>query len=730
MDKLPVTCAALVKVKANEKNPFLKKWPNLVHEEKDLLSHHNSGGNLGIKTKFHPAFDIDIDDNPELCHEISTFIQERHSPWCVRKRSNSARFLIAFELKKGSEPFKKQVIPVDNGKIELLANGQQFVAWGNHDSGVPYETTIFEDSDPLTSEQCRDLFNDITLNFGINKQRSVIDLNTADIHTHADVVKTIIDWDKKGCRYDMLKKLAYMNNKEGVSDNYNINALQALMWSVPEDKRDDEWQLYMKENGRLERLVTDLSRLKKPTIPIPSNPLESTTPIFPGDTINEWPEPWPMIWAEWKKFPLDLNETLLFPTMLCAHAYLLRGNYLTEYGRRPNFFFLNLAPSTAGKDINSTDVIADIDDYMKLKGAINTPFTEMRSRGMNITADTSFLESIVDNQLFWIHTEASNIFRQLKNSANNSHVAALSDKMIEVVDGKMISGKAKAGKKINNIHDPNVQILFYAQPETIEDTIDIHMVDSGLFGRSIISILPEIDLNIDKFALFQRERKHKPALSDELRNFYIQKLNHPQQASKTRICIPEHEKEEMDKEWSKTKIAQLLISHKHDDSITKLLLRMGNLGEQIYTVICGVSQLWSILHDKFYDPIEIKKLIPILDYWVDCKMYAVKHLINSAIDPLSDIYLAAIASLLERGSFYRRHANPSQKEMLEEGYVSRAKLKHHLSKSKRLIRLCCKETHKGDISVRFDSIHRSLILNGIVVEKALNETPYVAILAS
>jgi hypothetical protein len=532
----------------------------------------------------------------------------------VRKREGSARLLIAFKLKEDSEPFNKQVISTNYGKIELLATGQQFVAWGTHPSGSQYQTTILDEDGTLSQQQFRALFEQLNQQFGLEPNKVIGNISQGERSSYHEIIKTIVQWDAKGCRYDMLRKLAYMNDKEGISPSYNIRTLRALMEAVSEEKRDNEWHLYMKEKGRLERLVTDLKRLDEPRANI-IEPIPSTTnaPIFPSECLQDWPEPWPKIWENWKRFPLDLNETLLFPTMIAAHAFLLRASYLTEYHRRPNFFFLNLAPSTAGKDINSTDVIADIDDYLRSVGCLQTPFTTMRNRGMNITADTSFLESLENNELFWIHTEASNIFRQLKNSSNNNNVAALSDKMIEVVDGKMISGKMKAGKKIDNITDPNVQILFYAQPETIEDNIDISMVDSGLFGRSLISIVPDITLDVEKFSLLQRKRKSPGYLDPDLLKFYKMKFNDTHQQGKVTIEIPEHEKESFDQKWSRKKIANLLINHKQDDSITKLLLRMGTSAEQLYTVVCAITQLWCMLSKTPYKAVSLEALLPILD---------------------------------------------------------------------------------------------------------------------
>jgi hypothetical protein len=54
----------------------------------------------------------------------------------TRYRSNSQKFLVPFRLEGGQ--CKKRIIKTDHGNIELLADGQQFVAAGSHSSGVRY----------------------------------------------------------------------------------------------------------------------------------------------------------------------------------------------------------------------------------------------------------------------------------------------------------------------------------------------------------------------------------------------------------------------------------------------------------------------------------------------------------------------------------------------------------------------------------------------------------------
>lgn len=60
----------------------------------------------------------------------------------VRFRSNSGRLLIPI-IAKGA--VKKSIIKTPDGAIEILADGQQFIAAGTHPSGTRYEWTALEE---------------------------------------------------------------------------------------------------------------------------------------------------------------------------------------------------------------------------------------------------------------------------------------------------------------------------------------------------------------------------------------------------------------------------------------------------------------------------------------------------------------------------------------------------------------------------------------------------------
>jgi hypothetical protein len=85
------------------------------------------------------ALDIDIEDE-EISRKVQGVIEKELGPLPLRFRTNSAKFLFAFRMET---PCKKRKIKLDDKPrgpaIELLADGQQFVAAGTHSSGVRYQ---------------------------------------------------------------------------------------------------------------------------------------------------------------------------------------------------------------------------------------------------------------------------------------------------------------------------------------------------------------------------------------------------------------------------------------------------------------------------------------------------------------------------------------------------------------------------------------------------------------
>ncbi len=92
--------------------------------------------NTGILCDGLIAVDLDIDDSTVSQQAISAAIHILgNAP--IRTRSDSARALMLYRAAEG-EPTKRSVTGTQ-GKIESLAFGQQFVAFGQHPSGAAYE---------------------------------------------------------------------------------------------------------------------------------------------------------------------------------------------------------------------------------------------------------------------------------------------------------------------------------------------------------------------------------------------------------------------------------------------------------------------------------------------------------------------------------------------------------------------------------------------------------------
>ena len=443
----------------------------------------------------------------------------------------------------------------------------------------------------------------------------------------------------------------------------------------------------------------------------------ASLPDFPNDILDTWPDPWPMIWKNFKKIPRELEPALLIPTVLALNAFFLRANYTTSYNRRPNLLFLNLTPSTGNKDVNSKNVIRDLDEIFKKKGSLSSLFSGILSTESSITADISFLNSFSDSgELFWINTEATRIFQQIKTSGSISSVAALSDKLIELVDGHEITGKVKSGGKTKTINDPNAQVLFYAQPETIERYIDEDMVDSGLFGRALLSIIPELKFDKDKYSMFLSKKNKKAKISDDFYDFYTsQKFNLSQMsAGKTILSPPQKSLEVMD-EWARETVAELM---EDNEVFQKVLSRIGNSAEQLYVIVLGICQLYDAhMEVDIRKSIPIGPLLPMLEYWAETKVYAIENFVNSSLDPLADSILEIIQDIMS--GKVKMSVVKDKTLVKEHSMVPRSQVFKAMKNRTKLIRKLSADGDKKNATVNAMRIMEGMVRHGILKEKLI-----------
>ena len=121
-----------------------------------------------LQTRTVRALDCDITD-PALAEEIYNEIVRLlggHVP-PVRRRANSPKFLVPIKIEG---PQQKRTIKTNSGIIELLGDGQQFIACGTHPSGARYEWAngLPYDFPELTAEQFEALWARLVARFSID----------------------------------------------------------------------------------------------------------------------------------------------------------------------------------------------------------------------------------------------------------------------------------------------------------------------------------------------------------------------------------------------------------------------------------------------------------------------------------------------------------------------------------------------------------------------------------
>ena len=162
----------IVAIKPGTKAPTEKNWQRFGRQQDGADVEHfvrtTPDWGIGIPTAFHPAIDIDVRD-PTLALELQELAVTMLGEAPVRIGALPKRLL----LYRTDEPFAKIAsrgfrLPSDlpEGKphqIEILGDGQQFVAYGLHPgTGRPYEwpddsplDIAADDLTPITVEQVR-----------------------------------------------------------------------------------------------------------------------------------------------------------------------------------------------------------------------------------------------------------------------------------------------------------------------------------------------------------------------------------------------------------------------------------------------------------------------------------------------------------------------------------------------------------------------------------------------
>ena len=112
-------------------------WQRHQATEEDVAKWDHDRANIGIKGSTFPAFDIDV-DNPEMAALISNLIQKKLG-LCIMRSSRPPRLLLAYQAAVPGEITRHRLRFHYEGEehmVELLGDGQQWVASGLHPSGL------------------------------------------------------------------------------------------------------------------------------------------------------------------------------------------------------------------------------------------------------------------------------------------------------------------------------------------------------------------------------------------------------------------------------------------------------------------------------------------------------------------------------------------------------------------------------------------------------------------
>lgn len=143
----------------------IPKWQDLVATEAQLVKWSADRRlNVCLQARTVRALDGDIED-PALAAEVAAVIA-KHVKLPKRTRANSSKFLQPFRY---GGPLKKRVITTRAGKIELLADGQQWVAAGVHKSGarIEWEGGLPNEIPEVTPKQLDALWSKLEERFSV-----------------------------------------------------------------------------------------------------------------------------------------------------------------------------------------------------------------------------------------------------------------------------------------------------------------------------------------------------------------------------------------------------------------------------------------------------------------------------------------------------------------------------------------------------------------------------------
>lgn len=192
-DLMPVVSNARAIVSPNSSLKEIGKVPSLYNGARQVvglpswtsretvpgeITRWSREGDLGIclQTRYVRGWDTDISDAAEAA-DVRAFVADRLGMVLpARVRGNSSKFLLPFAMVPDDfSAFPKRILKTRTGVIEMLGDGQQFIAVGTHPSGVRYTWEcpgqrpgdLPNDIPYLDQDRVEDLWQSVVAAFGV-----------------------------------------------------------------------------------------------------------------------------------------------------------------------------------------------------------------------------------------------------------------------------------------------------------------------------------------------------------------------------------------------------------------------------------------------------------------------------------------------------------------------------------------------------------------------------------
>jgi predicted P-loop ATPase len=177
----------------------IAKWTSYLPSPKEIEAWKAQPDySISVQTRGEiRALDGDIGDKAKA-KAVREAITTMLGPVPVRFRGNSGKFLIPFVY---SAPLTKRVLPVDGGMVEILAEGQQFIAEGMHPSGERYQWngTALPDMPVMDEGRLNELTSMLAMCFGTGEWKIARERRegaATDLSIHDDVVDWLVEnWE-------------------------------------------------------------------------------------------------------------------------------------------------------------------------------------------------------------------------------------------------------------------------------------------------------------------------------------------------------------------------------------------------------------------------------------------------------------------------------------------------------------------------------------------------------